>query len=345
MSDARSECFPAKFLPGALAALLLAGCAGGPSVNPEAAAPAPPPASAANAAPKFQQNGNVNVAYADFKTSAFPYRGLIPTKDKPDGDKPFIDTNYDGRVGHNAPRGGVYFEDTTYSDRSVLLAASTEFDAHRPAAMVVFFHGNQATLSRDVVDRQQTARQLADSSLNGVLVAPQLAVDALDSSAGRFWQPGALAEFLDEAATKLAKLYPGAPRGAFQRMPVILVAYSGGYLPAAYALAQGGASERVRGVILFDALYGEEDKFVDWIEAEHNRAFFVSAYSKSSHDENEALRARLAKEGVATMNAMPDHLRAGTVAFIDAGDVRHEDFVNLAWTSDPLRDVLSRVSR
>ena len=239
MSDARSECFPAKFLPGALAALLLAGCAGGPSVNPEAAAPAPPPASAANAAPKFQQNGNVNVAYADFKTSAFPYRGLIPTKDKPDGDKPFIDTNYDGRVGHNAPRGGVYFEDTTYSDRSVLLAASTEFDAHRPAAMVVFFHGNQATLSRDVVDRQQTARQLADSSLNGVLVAPQLAVDALDSSAGRFWQPGALAEFLDEAATKLAKLYPGAPRGAFQRMPVILVAYSGGYLPAAYALAQG----------------------------------------------------------------------------------------------------------
>ena len=45
------------------------------------------------------------------------------------------------------------------------------------------------------------------------------------------------------------------------------------------------------------------------------------------------------------MNAMPDHLRAGTVAFIDAGDVRHEDFVNLAWTSDPLRDVLSRVSR
>jgi hypothetical protein len=339
MDDHRRDHFPARFLIGAAAAaLMLAGCAGTPNVTREVS-------SAPGEAPKFSQAGNVNIAYANFTTSAFPYHGLVPTKDKPEGDTPFIDTNYDGRLGHSSPRGGVYFEDTTYSDRSVLLAAPTDFDASQPAAMVVFFHGNQATLSRDVVDRQQAARQFADSNLNGVLVAPQLAVDALDSSAGRFWQPGALAQFLDEAAGKLAKLYPNAPHGAFHRMPVILVAYSGGYLPAAYALAHGGAGERVHGVVLFDALYGEEDKFLDWIESAHNHAFFVSAYSKSSHDENEALRERLAKEGIETMSAMPDHLRAGTIAFIDAGDVKHEDFVNLAWTSDPLRDVLSRVSR
>jgi hypothetical protein len=337
MNESRRTAPSARFLLAASAALTLAACASAPP-PPQAAAPI-------GAAPQFVQSGGANVAYADFRTSAFPYRGLVPTKDKPEGDKPFIDANSDGRVGHNSPRGGIYFEDTTYSDRSVLLAAPADFDASQPGAMVVFFHGNQATLSRDVVDRQQTVRQLADSNLNGVLVAPQLAVDALDSSAGRFWQPGALAEFLDEAAGKLAKLYPAAPRGAFHRMPVILVAYSGGYLPAAYALAHGGAGDRVRGVVLFDALYGEEDKFVDWIESEHSRAFFVSAYSKSSHDENEALRARLAQEGVETMSAMPDRLHAGVVAFIDAGDVRHEDFVNLAWTSDPLRDVLSRISR
>ena len=52
-------------------------------------------------------------------------------------------------------------------------------------------------------------RQLSDSPLNGVLVAPQLAVDALDSSAGNFWRPGAFAQFLDEADAKLAALYPG----------------------------------------------------------------------------------------------------------------------------------------
>ena len=126
-------------------------------------------------------------------------------------------------------------------------------------------------------------------------------------------------------------------------MPVILVAYSGGYLPAAFALAQGGAAERVRGVILLDALYGEEDKFVDWIERAHDRAFFVSAYSKSSHEENEALRQRLADAGVETQEGMPGRLGPGVVAFVDAGDADHVGFVNSAWTSDPLRDVLARV--
>ena len=69
----------------------------------------------------------------------------------------------------------------------------------------MFFHGNQATLTRDVLERQQTARQLAQSDLNAVLVAPQLAVDAADSSAGNFWRPGAFAQFLDEAESKLAE--------------------------------------------------------------------------------------------------------------------------------------------
>ena len=52
---------------------------------------------------------------------------------------------------------------------------------------------------RDVSDRQQTPQQVAQSHLNAVLLAPQMAVDALNSSAGNFWRPGAFAQFLDEA--------------------------------------------------------------------------------------------------------------------------------------------------
>ena len=53
---------------------------------------------------------------------------------------------------------------------------------------------------RDVVGRQAVVDQLEASGLNAVLVAPQFAVDALDSSAGHFWLPGAFAAFMDEAA-------------------------------------------------------------------------------------------------------------------------------------------------
>ena len=298
------------------------------------------------ATPSSQSAQDGALVYAEFNNSAFPYRGMIPADaDTKERARPFLDVNADGRLGHTSPRGGLLWEDAAYSDRHVLLAAGPDFDPRSAGALVVYFHGNQSILARDVVDRQQTVRQLAESGLNGVLVAPQLAVDANDSSAGNFWRPGAFAQFLDEAEDKLAELYPNAPRGAFRRMPVVIVAYSGGYLPAAYSLALGGAENRIRGVVLLDALYGEEDKFAHWIEGARSRAFFVSAYSSSSHDKNVSLRARLQRDGVAVQSGLPDGLRPGVVAFVDSGDVRHEDFVNVAWTSDPLRDILSRVDR
>jgi hypothetical protein len=328
----------AKAAAGLALALLLASCAGGPAVTRQGEAPN------GSIGPQFANAGGVMVAMPEFQNSAFPYHGPIPASAE-GHERPFMNVDEKGRLGHESPRGGVYWEDATYSDRHVLLAASQNFDSRSPGDLVIFFHGNEATLSRDVVDRQQAPRQLADSGLNGVLIAPQMAVDAMDSSAGRFWRPGALAEFLGEAESKLAALYPGTSRATFARMPVILVAYSGGYLPAAFALAQGGAGERVRGVVLLDALYGEEDKFADWIERERNRAFFVSAYSKSSHEENEAMRQRLAQAGVNVQTGMPDRLGPGVVAFVDAGDVDHNSFVNSAWTSNPLRDVLARVAQ
>jgi hypothetical protein len=320
-------------------ALALAGCATAPSgqgvstSGPERATPA-----------RFSDEGGVDVAYVEFKNSAFPYHGDIPGSEETQGG-PFLNVDENGRLGHKSPRGGVHWEDETYNDRHVLVAASPNFDPKAPGVIVVYFHGNYATLKRDVVDRQQTPRQVVASRLNAVLVAPQMAVDARDSSAGNFWREGAFAAFLGEAEAKIAHFYPNATRADFARMPVVIVAYSGGYLPAAFSLAHGGARERIEGVVLLDALYGEPDKFARWIEQERGRAFFVSAYSTSSKPGNEALRARLERDGVPTVSGVPQTLSPGTVAFVDSGDVVHDDFVNRAWTNDPITDVLARVSR
>jgi len=51
-----------------------------------------------------------------------------------------------------------------------------------------------------------------------VLVAPQFAFDAADSSAGKFWEPDGFKHFLDETAKKLASLY-GDQRSA-RRSPI-----------------------------------------------------------------------------------------------------------------------------
>ncbi len=315
-------------------ALALAGCAAPPSPPVVTTAPPARPAPA-----QFSQEGGADVAYVEFKNSAFPYHGDVPAGG------PFLNVDENGRLGHQSARGGVHWEDETYSDRHVLVAASPNFDPKAPGVIVVYFHGNNATLAHDVVARQQTPRQVVASRLNAVLVAPQMAVNARDSSAGNFWRPGAFAAFLDEAETKIARFYPNATHADFARYPVVIVAYSGGYLPAAFSLAHGGARERIKGVVLLDALYGEPDKFARWIEQERPRAFFVSAFSPSSKSENAALRARLERDGVPTVSGVPATLGPGLVAFVDAGDVAHEDFVTRAWTGDPLTDLLARVSR
>ena len=255
-----------------------------------------------------------------------------------------MDVNDDGRLGHSSQRNGTLWEDQTYSDQRVLLSFPAGFDPARPAAIVVFLHGNEATLERDVRDRQGVPRQLAQSRLNAVLVAPQFAIDARDSSAGRFWQPGAFSQFLHEADRRLAELYgTRASEFVFEHAPVILVAYSGGYLPAAAALRYGRAGSRIRGVVLLDALYGEADTFESYID-HRGSGFFVSVYGKSSKDGNEGLKQKLQGRGLAVETALGPEIAPGSVAFVNAGEtVPHGDFVTQALNRDPLADVLGRI--
>jgi hypothetical protein len=275
-----------------------------------------------------------------FDTSPFPYHGEVPGTGRP-----FLDVTDGDRRGHFSARlGGTYWEDETYSDRRVLLHIPKGFDARRPALIVLFLHGNETILSRDVRTRQEVPRQITQSGLNAALVAPQFAVNASDSSAGRFWEPGLFAKFLQEAGQRLAQLHGDErARGAFAAAPVVIAAYSGGYYPAAFILHRGGAEERVRGLVLFDSLYGEQEKFADWL-AKRPAAFFASAYGKSAHDENEAFQRLLKERGLHFHKALPRTLARGSVAFIAVDDeIKHEDFMTEAWVKDPLKVILRRI--
>lgn len=276
-------------------------------------------------------------ALVPFRTAPFPYAGTVP-----DTGAPFLDVERGGRVGHASPRGGVYWEDETYSDRRSLLYVPPDFDPSRPAVIVVFFHGNNSTLQRDVIDRQRVPAQVANAQLNAVLLAPQFAVDALDSSAGRFWQRGAFATYLSEAADEFAALM-GRPALAagFRSMPVVLIAYSGGYLPAAYVLSQGGAEGRICGAMLLDAVYGEADRFASWVARTGGDSFLLSAYTDSSASGNAALRAAIQAGGIPLATDF-DAIAPGGVAF-RAVSADHGTLVTRAWVANPVTWLLDRV--
>ncbi|MBB4368898.1 hypothetical protein GGD63_001677 [Bradyrhizobium sp. cir1] len=274
------------------------------------------------------------------KSSAFPYFGNNPASDAP-----FLNISKGDRRGHRSYSGRVYWQDETYSDSRVLVHVPEHFDVRKPGVIVVFFHGNGATLERDVRDRQLVPQQITDSGANAILLAPQMAVDAADSSAGKFWQAGGLKRFMEESANHLARL-TGDPNSAraFANMPIVIVGYSGGFLPTAWSLEVGGISDRVRGVVLLDAVYGEMDKFAAWIES-HRSGFFVSSYTRYTARRDRELMSMLRQKGISVSEDMDGPLRPGSVVFVETGDgITHRDYVTRAWTRDPLKDVLVKMS-
>ena len=282
--------------------------------------------------------GDALTRFVSFESAPFPYDGETPRG------VAFLNAGAGGKRGHRTARGGVLWEDQTFSDDRVLVHVPAGFDPNKPAVMVVFFHGHGATLERDVFKRQRVPEQITASGANAVLVAPQFAVDARDSSAGRFWEPGGFSRFLDEAGERIAAL-TGHPESGrrFQRMPVLMVSYSGGFVPAAYSLKDVGASNRVRGVLLLDSLYGELDKFAAWASASPSR-FLVSAYTPYTKRRNVDLERMLNKRGVSSGGALAEDLSRGGATFLATGpDAKHMDYVTQAWGPNPIADILRRM--
>jgi hypothetical protein len=274
------------------------------------------------------------------KSSAFPYFGNNPASDEP-----FLNITKGDRRGHRSLGGRVFWQDETYNDNRVLVHIPENFDVKKPGVIVVFFHGNGATLERDVRDRQLLPQQITDSGVNAVLLAPQLAVDAADSSAGKFWQAGGFKRFMAESADHLGRLYgDGAAAKAFANMPIVIIGYSGGFLPTAYSLDVGGIAGRVRGVVLLDAVYGQLDKFASWIE--NNRSgFFVSAYTHYTAHHDQDLMQMLKDKGIAVSETMDGPLKPGRVVFVETGEgITHRNYVTQAWTQDPVKDVLVKMA-
>ena len=163
-------------------------------------------------------------------------------------------------------------------------------------------------------------------------------INAADSSAGKFWEPNGFKRFLDETALKLAGMN-GDPRSAFTfaRMPIVIVAYSGGFGPLS-VLDRGRVGSRVRGLSLLDALYAGIDKFADRI-ADNKSTFFVSSYTPHTAHHNAYLQRLPRKRSVPYSSVLRNHLQSPGLTFVPAGAISHRDFVTHAWADNPIKDI------
>jgi hypothetical protein len=243
--------------------------------------------------------------------------------------------------------GAPYRDDTVI----VFVPAHYRFHDEEGVAALVHFHGHNTTAERAII-AHELREQLADSKQNAILVVPQLAAMAPDSSCGKLESPGGLVRLLSEAVGTSARegrislgetTFPSdAPLGS-----VCLSAHSGGYHAAADCLRGGGVD--VRETYLFDALYAEVDAFRDWVLARrgeplHGRHKLVSYFTDAGTTaaNSALLRAQLERAGVLCEHeAQEGELSRRDLSHADAVFVRtglwHS---NVTWETNALRDCL-----
>ncbi len=141
----------------------------------------------------------------------------------------------------------------------------------RPRAIFVFLHGwngcaralasagpaacrdGEATQEGwDLLNRFQTADR------NAAFVIAQLAWRRRTGAPGRFRQKGYAARWLRSL-------------GADEDLPVVLLAHSAGFATALAIARHGGLDDRLRAIVLFDALYGGTEGFLRWVRAAPER--------------------------------------------------------------------------
>lgn len=248
---------------------------------------------------------------ARLASAPFPYDGVYG-----DGDTRFF-TETDASSGqrlHVTANGTAYPEHPHYDSDVVLFHVPPAFDPRTPFRIVVFFHQHLVAVPNDIV-AGGVPDQITKSDCNVVLVAPQLARKAIDSSPGKLFRHGGTARLLAEAALVLEQA-TGGTAAMFDAAPVVLTSFSGGYKALAYSLDRGGLGDRVAAVLLLDGIFGHADMFAAWVLSNQAAAVFVTLHTDRCAKETAQVMRQLDRRGHTYGRALPSLLLPGTACFV-----------------------------
>ncbi len=248
-----------------------------------------------------------------------------------------------------APFGGTIAR----GDDSVIVFVPDRYRFHADEGIsaLVHYHGHNSSAER-AMTAHALREQLVDSRQNAILIVPQLAFMAADSSCGQLALPGAFKRMLGGAVSSAARF--GRKTFGDSRFPerpqlgrVCVSAHSGGYHAAACSLRDGGVD--VSETYLFDALYAESEVFRDWVLARRgdpvtSRHKLVSYFAGGTTTEimSNGLRAALERAGVEVSEELHEgELSRRSLSHASAVFVRTTvAHSSVPWETNALRDVL-----
>jgi hypothetical protein len=159
-----------------------------------------------------------------------------------------------------------------YSDSTVLLVVPRRLDHTEKIDLIFWFHGWRNNIDT-AAEFYKLTKQFIASGRNAVLVLAETARNAPDSYGGKLEQPGMFKSLVLDVMNELKK-NGIAPKA--EPSNILIAGHSGAFRVIAYILQNGEMP--VQEVFLFDALYGQTDKFLSWLN-ENPSHHFVHWYT------------------------------------------------------------------
>jgi hypothetical protein len=187
-----------------------------------------------------------------------------------------------------------YPADRHYADATVALFVPAGFRGSPAVDLVIHFHGWRNSVA-GTLSQFELAEQLVSSRRNAILIVPQGPRDAPDSAGGKLEDPGGFQRFLSEALVVLRQHQVIASNAAVGQ--VILSGHSGGYRVLSAIVAVGGRGEVIREMWLFDGLYAQGDRFLDWADQPGRRLLNIYTDEGGTKTRSEEMRQKLREQG------------------------------------------------
>jgi predicted esterase len=171
--------------------------------------------------------------------------------------------------------GKLYPAAAHYSDSSVLIYVPQDFSPGKTIDLVFWFHGWGNNIDT-AVQQLQLIEQFAASKRNAVFVFPEGPKNAPDSYGGKLEQPVVFEALVKDVLQQLQKqkLISRKQNIGMDQCRITLAGHSGAYRVISRIINHAPVQE----LILFDALYGGNDFYLEWMKNPRHR--FVHIYTK-----------------------------------------------------------------
>ncbi|MDB6026871.1 MAG: hypothetical protein JWM68_3094 [Verrucomicrobiales bacterium] len=184
--------------------------------------------------------------------------------------------------------------DKHYSNSTVAIFIPKGFKPQKKTDFIVHFHGWGGDVT-NVFRIYKVAEQLVESRRNAILVVPQGPFQASDSFDGKLEDENGFKRFMADVMVTLKER--GVSK-ADKIGKIVLSGHSGGYQVMSSIVAQGGLSDQVKEVWLFDALYAQTEKFTKWSDTYHGKILDIYTENGGTRKGSEALMDDLKKRHV-----------------------------------------------